>query len=86
MVDLVYVERATADTDVRLRHLLEARAKAAERCVEANQKAAEIKALLIDHLARMAQAGAARDVLRKALQDSGINPGIVTALLDAAYG
>lgn len=85
-MDLVYVERATAGTDVRLKHLLEARAKAAERCVEANQKAAEIKALLVDHLARMAQAGAARDVLRKVLQDSGVAPAVATTLLDAAYG
>lgn len=86
-MQLVYVERATADTDdIRLDLILKSRAKAAERCVEANQHAVQVKADLIMHLARRLREGATREALRKVMQDSGIAPGVVTALLDAARG
>lgn len=86
-MQLVYVERTYADTDDRrLTQILEARAKASERCVEANQQAMRIKADLVEHLARRLREGAEAGALRRAMQDSGINPGIVTALLDAARG
>lgn len=81
---LVYVERATAGTDVRLRHLLEARAAAAEACVKANQKAAEIRRDLTQHIARRLQEGASAAVLRKALVDSGINQTMASDVMRAA--
>lgn len=81
---LVYVERATADNDVRLTLLLQARARAAERCVEANQHATSIRRDLTQHIARRLQEGAVGSVLRKAMMDSGINPTMASDIMQAA--
>ena len=84
-MDLVYVERATADNDdTRLTLLLQARARAAERCVEANQHATSIRRDLTTHLARRLQDGASAAVLRKALVDSGINQTMASDVMRAA--
>ena len=84
-MELVYVERATADTeDRRLRLILEARAKAAERCVEANNNATSIRRDLTQHIARRLVEGASGAVLRKAMMDSGINPTMASDIMQAA--
>lgn len=84
-MELVYVERATADTDdTRLRLILEARARAAERCVEANHHATNIRRDLTQHLARRLQEGAVGSTLRRKLIDSGINETMAGEIMRAA--
>ena len=84
-MQLVYVERTFADDDdKRLQLILQARAKAAERCVEANQHATDIRRDLITHIARRLVAGAQGSALRKAMMDAGINPTMASDIMQAA--
>lgn len=86
-MQLVWIERTVAaNDDQRLTYLLEARAKAAAQCVAANAAAHDIRADLLEHLARRLQEGADAKVLRKALQDSGVNPTLVTDIMREASG
>ena len=84
-MQLVHIEHTTADTDTRrLQQLLQARARAAEACVAANDMAKLVKGDLVQHLARRLREGADAADLRKTLQDGGIAPGPTTDLLKAA--
>jgi len=70
-MDLIYVERASSD-DRQLMLILERRARAAERCAEANQQAASAKATLLQHLSERLQAGADGADLRRVLVAGGV--------------
>jgi hypothetical protein len=70
-MQLIYVERASSD-DRQLMLILERRARAAERCAEANQQAGAAKAALLQHLSERLQGGADGATLRHRLVAGGI--------------
>lgn len=81
-MDLVYIERNT--TDLGLVRLLDARAKAAERCTLAAQHAADVKAAIIRHVADRLAAGVDASALRRALMDGGIHPNLAGEMVRMA--
>jgi len=70
-MQLIHVER-TNGGDQQLMLILERRARAAERCAEANQQAGAAKATLLQHLSERLQAGADGASLRRVLVAGGV--------------